>query len=75
MSSNYLAMVRGLRELHQLRTSGREDSPEADAVRDATDTVWEGLTEEEKKRLSELSEDLYSISDSQRSTVCQPNVR
>ncbi len=73
MSSNYLAIVRGLRELHRLRAAGREDSPEADAVRDATDTAWEGLTKEEKKRLSGLSEDLYSVSDRQRPTVREMN--
>ena len=67
-SSNYLAIVRGLRELHQLRPAGREDSAEADAVRDATDTAWEGLTKVEKKRLSGLSEDLYSVSDPERPT-------
>lgn len=71
MSSNYLAVVRGLRELHRLRTVEREDSPEADAVRDATDLPWEGLTEEEKKRLSGLSEDLYSVSNQQRPTVLE----
>src|SRR5689334_5220880 len=73
MSSNYLAIVRGLRELHRLRISGHEDSPEADAVRDATDLPWEGLTEEEKKRLSGLSEDLYSVSNQQRPTVLEMN--
>ncbi len=61
MSSSYLAAVRGLRELHQLTTAGRLDSPEADAVRDATDAPWNSLTEEEKKRIGGLSEDLYSI--------------
>jgi tetratricopeptide (TPR) repeat protein len=65
MSANYLATVRGLRELHRLAVVGRQDSPEADAVRDATDVPWQGLTEVEKKRLSGLSEDLYSITDPQ----------
>ena len=73
MSSNYLAIVRGLRELHQHRIAGREDSPEADAIRDATDTAWERLTEVEKKRLSGLSEDLFSVSDAERLTVREMN--
>jgi tetratricopeptide (TPR) repeat protein len=73
MSSSYLAVVRGLRELHQLRSVGREDSPEADLVRDASDTAWEGLTEVERKRLSGLSEDLYSVSDPEQATVREMN--
>jgi tetratricopeptide (TPR) repeat protein len=63
MSPNYLAVVRGIRELHRLTLSGRDESPEADAVRDATDGPWEGLSEAERKRASGLSEDLYSISE------------
>ena len=63
MSSNYLAVVRGIRELHKLTAAGQEDSPAADAVRDATDRPWEALTEVERKRAGNLSEDLYSITD------------
>ncbi|MFI5457621.1 MAG: hypothetical protein ACHRXM_19435 [Isosphaerales bacterium] len=63
MSASFLATVRGLRELHQLTAEGRLDSREADAVRDATDAPWEALTEAEKKRVSGLSEDLYSVTD------------
>jgi hypothetical protein len=32
MNTNYLAMVRGTRELHQLLIAGKDDSPEADAL-------------------------------------------
>ena len=63
MSSNYKVVVSGLRELHALTIAGRLDSPEADAVRDATDVPWSALTETEKNRLSGLSEDLYLITD------------
>src|SRR3954454_14560133 len=63
MSPNYLAVLRGVRELHQLTVEGRDESPEADAIRDSTDTSWEALTEAERKRVSGISEDLYSISD------------
>jgi tetratricopeptide (TPR) repeat protein len=61
MSPNYRAYVRGVRELHQLAVVGNEDSPEADAVRDATDGPWEALTEVERERVGSLSEDLYSL--------------
>ncbi len=61
MSPNYLAFVRGVRELHQLAVAGKEDSPEADAIRDATDGPWEALSEVERKRVGNLSEDLYSL--------------
>jgi len=69
MISNYLAALRGLGELHRLTVAGRLDSPEADAVRDATDAPWEALTESEKQQLSELSEELYAITDPARSAT------
>jgi len=61
MSPDYLAMVRGVLELHLLNREGKEDSPEADAIRDATDTHWEALSESERDRIRNLSEDLYSL--------------
>jgi tetratricopeptide (TPR) repeat protein len=61
MSPNYLAMVRGTRELHQLLAAGKDDSPEADAIRDATDRPWDALSEVERNRVGNLSEDLYSL--------------
>ncbi len=73
MSPGYLAAVRGLRELHHLTAQGRQDSPEADAVRDAMDGPWEALTDVEKRRLSGLSEDLYSITDPAPAVVKEPN--
>jgi tetratricopeptide (TPR) repeat protein len=63
MSPNYLTFIRGIRELHRLAIEGRDESPEADAIRDATDGPWEALSEAERKRLIGLSEDLYSISE------------
>jgi hypothetical protein len=63
LSPNYLAVVRGIRELHRLTLEGRDDSPEADAIRDATDGPWAALSEPERTRAGGLSEDLYSISD------------
>jgi tetratricopeptide (TPR) repeat protein len=61
MNPNYLAMVRGVRELHLLIAEGKGDSPEADAIRDATDAPWESLSEIERRRVRNLSEDLYSL--------------
>jgi tetratricopeptide (TPR) repeat protein len=63
MSPNYRAVVRGIRELHRLMVESRDESPEADVVRDTIDGPWEALSEAERKRVSGLSEDLYSISD------------
>src|SRR6266446_3563092 len=63
MNPSYLAMVRGTRELHQLLAAGKDDSPEADAIHDATDGPWEALAEVERKRVGNLSEDLYSLNE------------
>src|SRR5438128_7053915 len=63
MNPNYLAMVRGIRELHRLIAAGKDDSPEADAVRDATDAPWQALSEAERQRVGNLSEDLYSLAE------------
>ena len=61
MNPNYLVMVRGTRELHRLLAAGKDDSPEADVIRDATDGPWEALSEVERNRVRNLSEDLYSL--------------
>ena len=63
MNPAYLTMVRATRELHQLLAAGKDDSPEADALRDATDGPWNVLSEVERKRVRNLSEDLYSLSE------------
>ena len=62
-SPSYLTFVGGIRELHRLALEGRDESPDADAVRDATDSPWEALSETERERAGGLSEDLYSISE------------
>jgi tetratricopeptide (TPR) repeat protein len=61
MNPSYLAMVRGTRELHQVLAAGQDDSPEADAIRGATDGPWESLSVVERNRVRNLSEDLYSL--------------
>jgi tetratricopeptide (TPR) repeat protein len=63
LSPNYLSMVRGTRELHQLIAAGKGDSPEADAIRDATDGPWAALSEVERDRAGNLSEDLFSLTE------------
>lgn len=61
LNPSFRAMVRGTRELHQLLAEGRDDSPEADAIRDATDGPWQTLSEVERNRVRNLSEDLYTL--------------
>jgi tetratricopeptide (TPR) repeat protein len=63
MSPNYRAVIRGIRELHRLAIAGQDESPEADAIRDAMDGPWGALSDVERKRASGVSEDLYSISE------------
>ena len=63
LSPNYLTVVRGIHEMHRLIAEGQEDSPAAEAVRDATDRPWQALTEVERRRASGLSEDLFSITE------------
>jgi tetratricopeptide (TPR) repeat protein len=63
MSPSYLAVIDGIRKLHRLTLDGQDESPLADAIRDSIDGPWEALSEAERKRVSGLSEDLYSISD------------
>lgn len=61
LSPSYLATVRGTHELHRLIAEGKEDSPEAEAIRDASDGPWEALSEQERERARLVAEDLYSL--------------
>jgi tetratricopeptide (TPR) repeat protein len=77
-NSNYRSEIRALLRLHRLWVEGKGESPEADAVRDATDGHWELLSEVERKRVRGLSEDLNSIEDQesyQRAAERNPHVR
>lgn len=59
---NFVAMVRGVRGLHRLVLEGSaDDSPEAEAIRNATDGPWRALSEADRRRVRELSEDLFSL--------------
>lgn len=60
-SPSYLATVRGTQELQRLISEGKEDSPEAEAIRDASDGPWEALSEPERTRARLVAEDLYSL--------------
>jgi Flp pilus assembly protein TadD len=62
-SPSYSQYSRGVRDLHALIAADRDDSPEADEIRDSMDHPWYELSETEQKRIKGLSEDLYSISD------------
>lgn len=61
LSPSYLATVRGTHELHRLIAEGKENSPEAEAIRDASDGAWEVLSEAERDRARWVAEDLYSL--------------
>ncbi len=61
LSPAFREMARGSRELHRLLAEGKDDSPEADAIRDATDAPWQSLSETDRRRIRNLSEDLYSL--------------
>lgn len=60
-SPSFLAIVRGAHALQRLIAEGKDDSPEAEAIRDASDGPWEALSETERDRARWVAEDLYSI--------------
>ncbi|HWE38776.1 MAG TPA: hypothetical protein VG406_19665 [Isosphaeraceae bacterium] len=60
-SPSYLQSIQGLHRLHSLAPEGRDESPEADEVRDGLEHAWRMLSEVEKKRITGLSEDLDSL--------------
>lgn len=62
-SQHYRQVVRGFLRLHQLTAEGRDESPDADAVRDSLDLPWRALTENEKEKIQGLSADLFAITD------------
>jgi hypothetical protein len=62
-SPSFKLVARGLVALHQLIKEGKDDTPEAESIRDALDTPLKGLNRIETERAQWLSEDLYSISE------------
>ena len=63
VNPNYLTVICGLLEMHRLSAQDLFESPQADAVRDAMDVPWQGLSAIERKRLAGLSEDLNAMSE------------
>jgi hypothetical protein len=59
-ASAYRTCLRGIRELDRLAIDGRDESPEADAIRDATDGPWLALSVAERRRVAAYSEALYA---------------
>ena len=62
-SPNFRQVLRGYLRLHQLMIEGRDELPDADAVRDSLDLPWRVLTEAERERIQGLSADLFDISE------------
>ena len=62
-SSSFRFVAKGLIELHRLGQAGKDDSPEAESVRDALDDPLRVLNRTEKERAGWLSADLYSVSE------------
>ena len=63
ISQNYRQVLEGYLRLHQLTVAGRDESPEADAVRDSLDLPWRLLTEADREQVQGLSADLFEIND------------
>jgi hypothetical protein len=62
-SPAFKLVVKGLLQLHRLTKERKDDSPEADSVRDALDAPLSALSRTEYERSRWLSEDLYSVSE------------
>lgn len=62
-SASFKLVAKGLIELHRLIQEGKDDSPEAESIRDALDVPLKALSRTENERAQWLSEDLYSISE------------
>jgi hypothetical protein len=56
-------VAKGLIALHRLIKEGKDDSSEAESVRDALDAPLKALNATEREQAQLLSEDLYSISE------------
>jgi tetratricopeptide (TPR) repeat protein len=56
--------ARFLLELHKLSGQGKEETEEAEAIRDLMDSPWNDLGQTERDRLNGLSEDLYALGES-----------
>lgn len=64
-----MMMAKGLVALHRLIKEGKDDSPEAEAIRDALDAPLKVLSQGEKERAQWLSDDMYSVSEPSTATT------
>jgi hypothetical protein len=62
-SPSFQVVAKGLVALRRLIKQGKDESPEAEHLRDALDAPLLALSRTEKERAKLLSEDLYSISE------------
>jgi tetratricopeptide (TPR) repeat protein len=75
VSSEYEQSRNLLLKLHNLALEGRDESAEADAIRDEMDGPWYRLTEEQARRLRNLSADLATLEpDSPIKHPTSPNI-
>lgn len=63
MTDDLKAVLRGTYALHQLDLAGRNDAPEADAVRDGMERPYHALDEAERERAGWFSEALNAVED------------
>ena len=68
-SPSFKLVAKGLVALHRLIKDGKNDSPEAESVRDALDAPLKALNRTDKQRAQWLSEDLYSVSEPPAATT------
>jgi tetratricopeptide (TPR) repeat protein len=68
-SRSFHLVAKGLVELHRLIKIGKDETPDAESVRDALDSPLKALSPTEKERARWLSEDLYSVSEPTQSVV------
>jgi tetratricopeptide (TPR) repeat protein len=67
-SASFRLVAKGLVAFQRLTFEGRDDTPEAESIRDALDAPLKALNRIEKERAQWLSEDLYSVGESPSSS-------
>jgi hypothetical protein len=63
MTASYDAAIGAIQRLHGLYVAGKDETPEADAIRDEGDGLWKALSPAERWQVSAFSEQLYLRSD------------
>jgi hypothetical protein len=61
MTPAFFVSVRLLLDLHELFLRGEAQGPEANAVRDTMERPWYDMTDDQQRRVEQLSADLYTI--------------